>query len=327
MITTFLIFIISTVRDRRRFRNGVFFLLFLIAASVWLLWHFRETPAGSAIAVFLALTVIFLVLIVPVLLLFNGLIMIRREGFSLSNLLSFLFAIVIFAGEYALITGLYNYDRITAPWLRIIMLGGGYAVLYGSLIFLAFMFYTFIIRIIPRRADYDYVIVLGAGLLQGEKVSRLLADRIDQGLKVYQRSMSSCKIIVSGGQGRDEKISEAEAMRRYLLEKGVKEYDIILEDESTDTYENLRNSQEIIRKRGGRQYTAVVTSNYHILRAMIYAASLSFPITGIGSRTALYYWPSAMIREYAALVKYYFFLFMAGYLSTAGLLLVILVFF
>ena len=89
-----------------------------------------------------------------------------------------------------------------------------------------------------------------------------------------------------------------------------------------NTMENLTNSKAIITARKGRQYTAVVTSNYHILRAMIYAKRIALPCTGIGSRTAFYYWPGAMIREYAALVKYYFLLYLLGYLISGTFLFI-----
>lgn len=248
----------------------------------------------------------FLVLIVPCLLIYDTFLMIKREGKSLGSLLAAMFAVMIFGGEIALFIWLANDFPTHLTWVSVILLLTGYAVLYVSFVFLAFMFYSYGMRFLPRRVDFDYVVVLGCGLINGNEVSRLLGDRLDKAYKVYDRSMSACKIICSGGQGPDETVSEAEAMKDYLLENfDIRPKDIILEDQSVNTMENLRNSQQIIQNRKGRQFTAVVSSGYHILRADIYASKLNFPTVGIGAHTALYYWPSAMIREYAALVKYY----------------------
>ena len=117
---------------------------------------------------------------------------------------------------------------------------------------------------------------------------------------VYRKDPSPTKFIPSGGKGADESISEAEAMKRYLLEQGIPEDDIILEDKSTTTLENLKFSKNIIDSREGRKYTALVTSNYHVYRALRYCRRVGLKCKGIGSHVAFYYWPSALIREFIA---------------------------
>ena len=107
-------------------------------------------------------------------------------------------------------------------------------------------------------------------------------------------------MIPSGGKGADEAVSEAEAMEKYLLEKGIPAEMIIKEDQSTTTYENLQNSKTIIDSRPGSKYTVLVTSNYHVYRALRYCRKIGLECTGVGSHVAFYYWPSAMIREFIA---------------------------
>ena len=68
----------------------------------------------------------------------------------------------------------------------------------------------------------------------------------------------------------------------------------------TTTYENLVNSKKIIEERGGGDYIALVTSNYHVYRALRHCRKIGLKCTGIGSHVAFYYWPSALIREYVA---------------------------
>ena len=89
-------------------------------------------------------------------------------------------------------------------------------------------------------------------------------------------------------------------MKRYLISQGIPEDDILIEDRSTTTYENLSFSKEIIDSQEGRKYTALVTSNYHVYRALRYCRKIGLECTGIGSHVAFYYWPSALIREFIA---------------------------
>ena len=75
-------------------------------------------------------------------------------------------------------------------------------------------------------------------------------------------------------------------MARYLLSQGIPESDIILEDASTTTYENLEFSKHILDRLEGRKYTALVTSNYHVYRALRYCRKVGLKCTGIGSHVA-----------------------------------------
>ena len=183
--------------------------------------------------------------------------------------------------------------------------------------FLIFMIYTLFLQIIPRKKDFDYVIIHGAGLLHGEQLTKLLQGRVDKAIEVYRKDPTPPILIPSGGKGDDEKISEAEAMKRYLLEQGISETTIILEDRSSTTLENLQFSKQIIDSREGRSYTALVTSNYHVYRALRYARQCGLKCTGIGSPVAFYYWPSALIRELIAIhaEKRHAFLFLAGWIT------------
>ena len=90
-------------------------------------------------------------------------------------------------------------------------------------------------------------------------------------------------------------------MADYLIDKGIPENMIIKEDKSRTTLENLKNSKVIIDSRPGPKYTALVTSNYHVYRALRYCRKIGLKCTGIGSRVAFYYWPSALIREFVAI--------------------------
>lgn len=69
---------------------------------------------------------------------------------------------------------------------------------------------------IPRKRDFDYVIIHGSGLIHGNEVSKLLAGRIDKALEVYHKDPTPPVLIPSGGQGGDETIAEGDAMAQYI---------------------------------------------------------------------------------------------------------------
>lgn len=291
---------VSMIVDMRRMHN-CFLLLVALAATVPFLCSLTGDRTINTFVLFVLATVV-LLLILPFLLIANGFVVLRREGFSLSNMLSLLFGLLIFFGEMASFATIYLLEGSSYFWYASIALAFGVSVIYLCVVFLSFMLYTLFIQIIPKKRDFDYVIIHGAGLLHGEELTPLLRMRVDKAIEVYRKDPTPPILVPSGGQGDDESISEAEAMARYLRAKGIPENKILLEDRSTTTMENLKFSQQLIESRPGRHYTALVTNNYHVFRALRYTLQLGFPCTGIGSPTALYYWPSALIREFAAIM-------------------------
>ena len=321
-------------RDRSRYRN-CYLLFFALVSSVPFLISLAGRH-GKAAAGVMAGTVFIALLIVPFFLIINGIVTIRREGRQIPHLLSLILGIIVLVGELATEAVVIVYALTPAPaaarelyrsaWF-IAGVMTSVTVIYGSVSFVIFMLYTLFLHILPKKKDFDYVIIHGAGLLQGGKVSPLLKDRLDKAIKIYRRDPTPPKMIPSGGQGRDESVSEAEAMARYLIGQGIPETDIIREDRSSTTLENLKFSKEILDSLTGRKYTALVTSNFHVYRALRYCRKIGLSCTGIGSHVAFYYWPSALIREFIAihLEKKHLAAFAAGWLlCMAGVLLVFL---
>ena len=312
----------SLALDRSRFRNCIFLLLALVSTAPLLCALAGSHEVGTARALsILAFTAL---LSVPVILIGNGVTMYRREGRSLANQLSLLLGIVVAVGE--LCTFLFfifpifwsegNWEFITIGMRVLLFIS--MSVTYVSTVFAAFMGYTVLLQLIPPKRDFDYVVIHGAGLLRGREVSKLLADRIDKAIEVYHKDPTPPILIPSGGKGDDEEISEAEAMEKYLIEHGIPKENIIKEDRSMTTRENLLFSKKIICERGGSPYVALVTSNYHVYRALSLCETIELECTGIGAHVALYYWPSALIREFAAIMssRKNFVIFAAGWLIT-----------
>ena len=273
-----------------------------LAWSAFLIFYVITGDVGISMMIeFLGFSAV--LLLVPFLLIINGITMIKKEGKSLANLLSLLLGIGIEIGELALIVNVvFNYSMDIEFFKKIdgLLLFTGMTVFYFSFLILLFVLYMIYFQWVPHRYDFEYIIIHGCGLLQGHKVSRLLSNRIDKGITVFHKGNDKAMIICSGGQGSDEDLSEAAAMAGYLKDKGIPEDQILLEDKSTTTEENLRFSYEIIKARGGAKRIAVVSSNYHVYRCVLLAHKMKIPAVGIGAATAFYYWPSAVIREFVA---------------------------
>lgn len=148
----------------------------------------------------------------------------------------------------------------------------------------------------------DTIIVLGAAV-HGKTPSLTLKRRLDKAVEYHVQNPDAI-IIVSGGQGAQEDISEAEAMKIYLIQNGVKSDKIIKEDKSTSTTENFAFSKEILDKTFGHDYTAAfITNEYHISRAAFCADNAGLEnTTHIHSNTSTSYLLSGVLRECFAFV-------------------------
>lgn len=150
--------------------------------------------------------------------------------------------------------------------------------------------------------DVDYLILLGAGV-DGTTPSLSLLDRLETACQ-YLKSHPQCKIIVSGGQGSGEDISEAAAMENYLLLQDISPDRILKEDQAENTYQNLAYSFEIIKKETTTPKIAVVSSEYHLYRAKIIAQKLGYHVYGIAAPTSNFFLKlNYFLRESLAVVK------------------------
>jgi uncharacterized SAM-binding protein YcdF (DUF218 family) len=153
-------------------------------------------------------------------------------------------------------------------------------------------------------SQVDYIIILGAGLNE-DQLSWTLWDRVDNGLRILQDNQEM-KVVVSGGQGPGEWITEAEAMQRYLVEQGIAKERILKEEESTSTMENFRYSRELLEQLTSYQPSEpvlIITNDFHIFRSKLLARRNGLNPIGIPSPTPWYLRPNVYLREYFAIVK------------------------
>jgi uncharacterized SAM-binding protein YcdF (DUF218 family) len=310
----FLLFAIGVARDARLIGNAVLLGLALALGALAVVRHLEEDPARPDR---LLLELILLVIVAgPFLvggfLVANGITMARKERLSPANLLSLAAGFAVFAVLGLTIAA----ERLGS--LKFTLLTGVTDLLFGYVSFLlvSYVIYGFVYArltgagLTADGGPADFVVVLGAGLKRDGTVTPLLAKRLDRALEVAARPAAGPAargpvLVVSGGKGGDERVAEAEAMSAYLTDHGVPPGAILLEDRSRNTEENLRFSQSIMEsaRPGGR--CVIVTSNFHVLRTAMLARRLGVRGHVAGAPVALYYWPSATLREFAAVFLTY----------------------
>ena len=149
--------------------------------------------------------------------------------------------------------------------------------------------------------DKDYIIILGCWFRQDGTLPPLLKGRVDRALDFWHRQKETngkeAVLIPSGGQGKDESMPEAEAMRRYLVDQGIPKSVIFPETQSKNTYQNMAFSKQIAEKITPQGKALYSTTNYHVFRSGLWANLAGFPAEGIGCKTKWWFWPNAFMRE------------------------------
>ncbi len=177
----------------------------------------------------------------------------------------------------------------------------GWLVLLGALAFaglfahLLFKEYT-----LPRPGSYTAMIVLGAQVNPDGTPSVQLEWRLSKALDIYNHQR--LPIAVTGAKGDDEPASEASVMRAWLLEKGVKPEDVTVDETSFNTKENIANALHLLPQ--GTVDVMIVTSDYHLPRALQIARDLGLNPSGAGSPIKPEYWLKNHFRETLAWGKY-----------------------
>ncbi len=154
----------------------------------------------------------------------------------------------------------------------------------------------------PPPNDDTTLIVLGCKVKDG-RPSLMLKRRLDAAYG-YLSEHESVSVVVSGGKGNDELISEAECMKQYLTSKGISADRIFMEDKSTTTKENLIFSRNIIEANGLSQTVTLVTDGYHQKRAEMLAENLDIHPYNISGYTSWYIIPTYWVREWFGLLYY-----------------------
>ena len=236
-------------------------------------------------------------------------VLIKKENFSYKNLLG------IFLGVLSII-GLFGSQGIYILTTKLITNENGLLIkkiidisINGILSYL----YTLIIATLycnikaakhKPKYDKDFIIILGSQIRSDGSLTPLLKARVDKaidfGLNQYKNTNKEIMYIPSGGKGSDEVIPEAKAIENYLISKGINKNSIIIEDKSTNTFENMRYSKNKINKINTNGKIIFSTTNYHVFRSGMIAYECGIDCEGIGSKTKWYFYTNALIREFIA---------------------------
>ena len=296
--------------------------IFLTAVTVFLLTTVvsvcNQTDENAVFYVYDLITgagVIFLGISAPFLLLFalalmiSNFVLIKHEGFSIARVPGMLISFLIFAGigGYLFLTN-YFFSGSEKEMRIYRAIENTYALLFAYLE--AMLLGACICGVIAAKRkpapDKTHVVILGCRVGDDGKPLPLLRGRIDAALRLAkaqeEQNGTPVTFVPSGGKGADEVISEAGCMRNYLIEQGIPESRILLEDKSASTLENMRFSLAKIREDCEEPRVAFATTNYHVLRSGIIARSAGLDAEGVGSRTGWYFWPNAFIREFIGLI-------------------------
>ena len=264
---------------------------------------------------FFSVIILPIALIVSILVIICNINLLRKEKFTWRNMLGIILGLlVIFA---TLFPDIMNNYLQSSEFIDIHNEGGIALYIYEffeTFIFVCITYLECILlgtiilsikasRNIPKY-DKNYIIILGCMIKKDGTLTPLLKGRVDKAIEFAktqkEKTNKDILFIPSGGKGKDEIISEAEAMKKYLISQGIDEEKIIIEDKSKNTYENIKYSYEIIKKDKKEANIAFSTTNYHVFRAGSIAFNQNIIMEGIGSKTKLYFWINAFIREYVA---------------------------
>ncbi|MBP3262826.1 YdcF family protein [Pseudobutyrivibrio sp.] len=147
----------------------------------------------------------------------------------------------------------------------------------------------------------DYIIVLGAQMRDWEP-SVVYKARLDSAIE-YLNDNPDTKVIVTGGQGANESVSEGEGGKTYLLEQGIEEDRIIVESKSLDTDQNISNALDLVEVTADMKI-GIVTNNFHVFRGVMIAKRYTdADVTGMAAFTEYQYLPNNMVRETFGILK------------------------
>lgn len=235
--------------------------------------------------------------------------LLRHEGYSPKNLLGIGVSVGLIAGE-ALAAFLYGRNVSGSEWE--IRLWDTLCNVYAT----GFAWFECMLvgavvcglkaaRHVPEM-NADYILILGCRFRRDGTLTPLLRGRVDRAIDFWRRQKAAtgkeAVLIPSGGQGVDEPIAEAEAMRRYIDAQGIPSDCVVLENQSRNTYQNMEYSKALIERSGEGAKVVYATTNYHVFRSGVWANLAGLPAEGVGSRTKWWYWPNAFMRECAGLM-------------------------
>ena len=239
----------------------------------------------------------------------TNVILIKKEGFDPRKLLGVILGLLSLIGilgsqtlYYVITKLLVGTDRAFIKYTLDICINATLSYLYTLII--ATLYCNIRAANHVPNYDKDFIIILGSKINKDGSLTPLLKGRVDKaiefGNKQYEVTKKNIIYVPSGGKGNDEVIAEAQAIKNYLIEKGINEKQIIIEDKSTSTIENMKFSKNKIDTINKNAKISFSTTNYHVFRSGVIANNQGIDCEGVGSKTKWYFYTNALIREFIA---------------------------
>jgi len=239
----------------------------------------------------------FIWLIISLFCLIYYVVCVNYAGFSAAFVFMWLVAAIVFMAIFIGFT-IIKSNNIIVPSLFKILFWGVVAIGIGMFIISEGLIISKMTS--TPKVECDYIIVLGAQI-KGTKVTNSLRERLDTAYD-YIVLNPNTKIIVSGGQGEGEDVTEAYAMKEYLVARGIEESKITMENCSSNTNENMKFSVRFIADKNAS--VGIVTSNFHIYRSIKLAKAQELTtVSGIASPCDSILFLNYMVRESIGVVK------------------------
>lgn len=238
--------------------------------------------------------------------------LVRHEGFRPLNLLGVFLGVVMMGGIVLMFWLMLNlsYESLASYYISTFLtVAFSFIYCYFECMLLSTIICAMLCTRYKPPYDLDYIIILGCAIRRDGTPTPLLRGRANRALSFeksqFEKTGKHAKFVPSGGQGSDEVISEAESMKRYLMEKGVPEEQILKEDKSVNTLQNMSFSKKVIEGDAGNLEDVNIgfsTTNYHVFRGYTLADRIKMKVKGLSAKTKLYFFPNAFIREFIGLV-------------------------
>lgn len=288
-------------------------LITILQIRVWLMEdHMVDVYVSiqTAASTFMLLSLPFL-LVFCIALSISNIELIRHEGFRSRNALGIILSILIILG--AVLSFFMDHLFNSGSDMQVKMFSAATSVYYSIYAILeCFLLGSVICGALAARHepeyDMDYLIILGCKIRADGSLYPLIRGRVDRAITFYHKQLEKTGkkaiFLPSGGQGSDEIISEAAAMKRYLLEQGFTEDQILVEDQSKNTLQNMRFSKKLIEERNPEAKVSFSTTNFHVFRSGIISRQNDFEPDGMGAPTKWYFWPNAYMREVIGMMAF-----------------------
>jgi len=258
---------------------------------------------------YFALLLLPLIIVIAIYSVITNIFLIIKEGFKFHNILGIIFGITIVIGavsSQAVFEIEKNIEFLSSAYAfkKFVDIGLNSILCYFYCITLATLYCNIMAAKHNPCYDKDFVIILGTKMRDDGTLTPILKARVDKAIQFAkeqkEKKGKDIIFIPSGGKGKDEVMSEAEAMKKYLLENNINEENIIIENQSTNTLQNMKFSKDKINEINKEGKIAFSTTNYHVFRSGVIANSEGIDCEGMGSTTKWYFYTNALIREFVA---------------------------